>query len=603
MYPTQLPAGLKPAGRGHILVEKALQTEGREDSADETPLGTLSIDVREKTSRPQVDLDASVDGAPEPARVESMHGASDVSSSEVHLDTSAVDHTEKPLPSPGSLTETASQASDSDVETVRGDGDVAYDDDVTDAPGTETSVISGLADLSTESAATNESGSSSGSGSTITPVSYSRPSSRTADKKSHSPSQRRAAAHRARQQVDPLSFLDADSPAVTPESIRRSVEEASTRWASRSGGGGSGGPRQLAEYHGDIGLGTISSGRTRDEDSPTARSTGSASSGSGSTSSSYRSDESVSTTSTRGTRDSSRSTSPETAGSVREFMKPLPLAQTPPPPAPQATSTRAGSASHHPQRTSHHQHHRSYGTPEMPRGTAQYPHVPAPLLLGTLSGGVGAGIGMGGAAGGVRPAKHLPRAEKLPLTGYELLASRLSSACPSPSSPGWYGAGNRQRSRSGSGSTTSSGPGSSSAAATTTTATTGGSTPPRPPPPPQYQVPSPPFATTTVLKPIYRRFESLNHRLLLHLQDELAELEEQLHRLDTADTQTRRSVGGGSGSGPAATGGIMPASRRAEFLGGGELQWHRTDILGKIGYKLGQYSKYIVSTLHPAKPV
>lgn len=83
------------------------------------------------------------------------------------------------------------------------------------------------------------------------------------------------------------------------------------------------------------------------------------------------------------------------------------------------------------------------------------------------------------------------------------------------------------------------------------------------------------------LKPIYRRFEALNHRLLLHLQDELSELEEQLHRLDTADTQTRRLQNC-----------ILPASRRAEYLAGGELQWHRTDILGKIGFKLGQYSEF-----------
>jgi hypothetical protein len=84
------------------------------------------------------------------------------------------------------------------------------------------------------------------------------------------------------------------------------------------------------------------------------------------------------------------------------------------------------------------------------------------------------------------------------------------------------------------------------------------------------------------IKPIYRRFEALNHRLLLHLQDELNELEEQLHRLDTADTQTRRLQNC-----------ILPASRRAESMAGGELQWRKTDTLGKIGFKLGQYSKQL----------
>ncbi len=172
-----------------------------------------------------------------------------------------------------------------------------------------------------------------------------------------------------------------------------------------------------------------------------------------------------------------------------------------------------------------------YGTPEMPRGTANLPHLPPGALNPRIP------------VADSR-AKHLPRAEKLPLTGYELLASRLSTHPP----PLSLGRRERRGSVGGasvlslddSGSSSSSGP---------------------------------------QLKPLYRRFEALNHRLLLHLQDELAELEEQLHRLDTADTQTRRMANR-----------ILPASRRAEYLAGGELQWHKTDILGKIGYKLGQYS-------------
>ena len=81
------------------------------------------------------------------------------------------------------------------------------------------------------------------------------------------------------------------------------------------------------------------------------------------------------------------------------------------------------------------------------------------------------------------------------------------------------------------------------------------------------------------LQPIYRRFETLQHRVLLHLQDELSELEEQLLRLEATDAEARRAQAF-----------IPPASRRADSVGGGELQWHRTDILGKIGYKLEQYS-------------
>ncbi|KAK8096169.1 hypothetical protein PG999_014191 [Apiospora kogelbergensis] len=160
----------------------------------------------------------------------------------------------------------------------------------------------------------------------------------------------------------------------------------------------------------------------------------------------------------------------------------------------------------------------SYGTPEMPRGNANLPHVSPSLLTPRAS-----------KFGHHHHAKHLPRAEKLPLSGYELLASRLSAA-----------------------------PSTSSGAAAE--------------------------PADLPLKPIYRRFEPLNHRLLLHLQDELCELEEQLHRLDTADTQNRRLQNG-----------ILPASRRADSQTAGELQWHKTDILGKIGFKLEQYNHVLGS--------
>lgn len=82
-----------------------------------------------------------------------------------------------------------------------------------------------------------------------------------------------------------------------------------------------------------------------------------------------------------------------------------------------------------------------------------------------------------------------------------------------------------------------------------------------------------------IIKPMYRKFEALNHRVLLHLQDELSELEEHLQRLDRADTQSRQHERM-----------MIPASRRAAQQAGGELQWHKTDVLGKIGYKLTQYS-------------
>jgi hypothetical protein len=130
-----------------------------------------------------------------------------------------------------------------------------------------------------------------------------------------------------------------------------------------------------------------------------------------------------------------------------------------------------------------------------------------------------------------RPPQHkqqhsLPRTEQIPITGYEALASKLSN----------HG-------------TKSSG-----------------------------------------IKPIYRKFEGLNHRLLLHLQDELAELEEQLHMLDNADTKSRSRL---DANGTDIR--IYPASRRAAAHVGGELEWHKIELINKISYKLGQYNQALTS--------
>jgi hypothetical protein len=154
-----------------------------------------------------------------------------------------------------------------------------------------------------------------------------------------------------------------------------------------------------------------------------------------------------------------------------------------------------------------HGHMHQFGTPNMQRGSANLQHIPSTALSPRHPHHI---------------KKHpLPRAERLPVTGYELLASQISSR-PAASDPEH---GER-------------------------------------------------------IKPIYRKFEALNHRVLLHLQDELSELEEQLHRLDLSDTQSRRTAQD-----------IIPASRRASAAAGGDLQWHKTDVLGKIGFKLAQYSK------------
>lgn len=223
--------------------------------------------------------------------------------------------------------------------------------------------------------------------------------------------------------------------------------------------------------------------------------------------------------------DTDRSTSPERSVKGSETHEPRPLEtiseipeilaapasppQTPSPaPSDRASSRMAAQMAAAQQRQHQYGSMNQFGTPNMPRGNAQLPIVPPSALSARYPPQVAQ-----------RP---LPRAEKLPVTGYELLASQLSTRADTEDGVG--------------------------------------------------------------IKPLYRKFEALNHRLLLHLQDELSELEEQLHRLDHADTQSRRTDRH-----------IVPASRRAAAIAGGELQWHKTDVLGRIGFKLAQYNQALTS--------
>ncbi len=82
-----------------------------------------------------------------------------------------------------------------------------------------------------------------------------------------------------------------------------------------------------------------------------------------------------------------------------------------------------------------------------------------------------------------------------------------------------------------------------------------------------------------VLRPIYRKFETLNNRMLLYLQDEISEMEDQLRELDDAIAHEERANGG------------KPASRRVEAKLPSQLQWHRLDLLGRSFAKVEQYSK------------
>jgi hypothetical protein len=87
------------------------------------------------------------------------------------------------------------------------------------------------------------------------------------------------------------------------------------------------------------------------------------------------------------------------------------------------------------------------------------------------------------------------------------------------------------------------------------------------------------------LRPLYRKFTRLNHRILLQLQDEISQMEEDLAGLDAADIRFRR----------ASTGQIAPESRRSNWhWHGSELHARRLDLLGQIYVKVEQYSKSVV---------
>lgn len=88
--------------------------------------------------------------------------------------------------------------------------------------------------------------------------------------------------------------------------------------------------------------------------------------------------------------------------------------------------------------------------------------------------------------------------------------------------------------------------------------------------------------------PAYRKFEELNHRVLLHLQDEISELEEELRQLDQEIAEA---------SPGAQTGQRHPASRRGDSQFGNDLHRRRIDILGQVFLKLEQYSKCRIAFL------
>lgn len=88
--------------------------------------------------------------------------------------------------------------------------------------------------------------------------------------------------------------------------------------------------------------------------------------------------------------------------------------------------------------------------------------------------------------------------------------------------------------------------------------------------------------------PLYRRFESVNHRVLLHLQDEISQMEEDLHSLDEYEEMHRIATAEQEGTRP------LPASRRrdSQAQAYSALHYRRMDLMSAMVQKTEQYSEH-----------
>lgn len=91
-----------------------------------------------------------------------------------------------------------------------------------------------------------------------------------------------------------------------------------------------------------------------------------------------------------------------------------------------------------------------------------------------------------------------------------------------------------------------------------------------------------------VLKPIYRKFETLNNRVLLWLQDEIGELEERLGVIDMEIAHWDKANGVGT------------TSRRRDGKMPTHLHYRRMEAMGQVHVKLDQYSQCSVMLPQPA---
>ncbi|GLA42371.1 hypothetical protein AnigIFM63309_010903 [Aspergillus niger] len=88
------------------------------------------------------------------------------------------------------------------------------------------------------------------------------------------------------------------------------------------------------------------------------------------------------------------------------------------------------------------------------------------------------------------------------------------------------------------------------------------------------------------LPPLYRRFENLNHRVLLHLQDEIAQMEEDLRLVDEYEELQRAATAEQEGTK------MLPASRRmdAQAQVYSSIHYRREELLGALARKTEQYN-------------
>ena len=104
---------------------------------------------------------------------------------------------------------------------------------------------------------------------------------------------------------------------------------------------------------------------------------------------------------------------------------------------------------------------------------------------------------------------------------------------------------------------------------------------------------------SSTIRPIYRKFEHLNHRVLLYLQDEISDLEDQLRRLDeciaqitpTVEPEDSAIVAAAATVATAGNSKPAPASRRWDYYAGSEIHHRRRDLLGWIFQKTEQYNR------------